>query len=375
MTLVFRPYAPPPVEQTTEAFDYEEYDDIDDFEDSDDDVESTAGGNNRVHRRPTKTSGGASLFSRLANSASANITDFIAGAHLPSEEPGQTFTIVLYDSRPIWAQSITFNINFGKRQDASKFASLKKFVTYPVTPTSTNRSVLRRYKHFDWLVHRLHELYPAIAVPSLPDAKVTGHDDAFIQDRETKLLEWANRMSTHPVISQTEVFQHFVTTSEKDEKRWKLGKRKAEKDPFKDIVSYLVFTGDAAQIGVVNSKRIVPALDAYTKYSCEIEKHSKHAMNAAKSLSTANRGPVKSSYQSLGKAVSSLGSNFKKGLSGNYTDLIYFPDMSAMGNAFESIGATFTRISEMVERQPEKDIDVIENATWIQTGTLEHIPG
>ena len=351
--------------------DYDQYD-SDDFDS--DDYEGAPKGVPMPNRQANKPKPSRSLFSRLANLTGAAVTDYISGVNIPSEKPKRFLEITFYDGRPLWSQAEIFNINFGQRQDGSKIGGFKKFQVYAVTPTSTNRSVLRRYKHFDWLIARLHELYPEVAVPGLPDAKVTGHDDAFIQDREQKLIEWSNRMSSHPIISQSDVFQHFITVNEKNEKVWKSGKRKAEKDPFKGMNSYLAVDGDPTNFSYINSKRVLPALEAYTKYSSEVDKQSKIAMQASRSITTVYTGGLKEGYKTLGKSVSVLGTQFKKGLSGNYTDLIYFPDMTGLGSAFESIGACYQKISEMHTDQTEKDFEVLENALWVHTGCIEHIP-
>lgn len=44
-----------------------------------------------------------------------------------------------------------------------------------------------------------------------------------------QLQSFVNRMCRHPVLSQSEVWSHFLVCT--DEKRWKTGKRRAEKDP------------------------------------------------------------------------------------------------------------------------------------------------
>ena len=44
-----------------------------------------------------------------------------------------------------------------------------------------------------------------------------------------QLQSFVNRICRHPVLSQSEVWNHFLTCT--DDKRWKTGKRKAEKDP------------------------------------------------------------------------------------------------------------------------------------------------
>ncbi|CAN7951153.1 unnamed protein product [Ixodes pacificus] len=61
------------------------------------------------------------------------------------------------------------------------------------------------------------------------DVLVPGrYQDNFIEHRMAKLQLWVNRICQHPVMSQSSVWMHFLTCT--DEKRWKLGKRKAEKD-------------------------------------------------------------------------------------------------------------------------------------------------
>ena len=55
------------------------------------------------------------------------------------------------------------------------------------------------------------------------------YEEEFIEHRMNQLQSFVDRVCHHPVLSQSEVWQHFLTCT--DEKRWKSGKRKAEKDP------------------------------------------------------------------------------------------------------------------------------------------------
>lgn len=87
-----------------------------------------------------------------------------------------------------------------------------------------------RYKHFDWLYARLVERFPVISVPHLPEKQATGRfEEDFIAKRRKGLIWWMNHMTSHPVLARCDVFQHFLTCGA-DEKAWKQGKRKAEKD-------------------------------------------------------------------------------------------------------------------------------------------------
>ena len=55
------------------------------------------------------------------------------------------------------------------------------------------------------------------------------YEEDFIEHRMNQLQSFVDRVCRHPVLSQSEVWQHFLTCT--DERRWKTGKRKAEKDP------------------------------------------------------------------------------------------------------------------------------------------------
>jgi sorting nexin-9/18/33 len=50
--------------------------------------------------------------------------------------------------------------------------------------------------------------------------------------RKAQLELWLNRLSSHPVISESEVFIHFLQCDDTSSK-WKAGKRKAEKDEYR----------------------------------------------------------------------------------------------------------------------------------------------
>ena len=59
--------------------------------------------------------------------------------------------------------------------------------------------------------------------------KLGRYEEEFIEHRMNQLQSFVDRVCHHPILSQSEVWQHFLTCT--DEKRWKAGKRKAEKDP------------------------------------------------------------------------------------------------------------------------------------------------
>ena len=116
---------------------------------------------------------------------------------------------------------------------------------------------LRRYKHFDWLYARLVERFPVISVPHLPEKQATGRfEEDFIAKRRKGLIWWMNHMTSHPVLARCDVFQHFLTCGA-DEKAWKQGKRKAEKDELVGANFFLTIRWEAGSklCGLESSKQ------------------------------------------------------------------------------------------------------------------------
>ncbi len=58
--------------------------------------------------------------------------------------------------------------------------------------------------------------------------KLGRYEEQFIEHRKNQLQAFVDSVCRHPVLSKCTVWQHFITCT--DEKRWKQGKRKAEKD-------------------------------------------------------------------------------------------------------------------------------------------------
>ncbi|KAG8234814.1 hypothetical protein J437_LFUL015171, partial [Ladona fulva] len=101
-----------------------------------------------------------------------------------------------------------------------------------------NIQVSRRYKHFDWLHERLVEKFCLLAIPPLPDKQISGrYEEIFIEHRRMQLQAFVDYVCKHPILSQCWVWQHFITCT--DEKRWKAGKRRAEKDEIVGANSFL----------------------------------------------------------------------------------------------------------------------------------------
>lgn len=113
----------------------------------------------------------------------------------------------------------------------TKLGGLKTFVAYQLTPSYNGETVNRRYKQFDWLHERLTEKFNLIAIPPLPDKQIKfdKFEQDFVDRRRVLLQEFVDYVCRHPVLSNCEVWHHFLARS--DKAMWKKGKREAEKDP------------------------------------------------------------------------------------------------------------------------------------------------
>ncbi|CAK9301128.1 unnamed protein product [Gordionus sp. m RMFG-2023] len=147
-------------------------------------------------------------------------------------------------------------------QKESKLKGLKSFIAYQMTCSNTGIRISRRYKHFDWLHERLQEKFTLIAIPPLPGKQVTGrYEEEFIEHRMNRLQMWVNRICRHPILSQCQVWLHFVSCT--DMKQWKDGKRKAEKDP---LIGAELFNTIKVPGQTLNLDSIEQQIQKFTKF-------------------------------------------------------------------------------------------------------------
>uniref|UniRef100_A0A674N688 Sorting nexin 9b n=1 Tax=Takifugu rubripes TaxID=31033 RepID=A0A674N688_TAKRU len=167
---------------------------------------------------------------------------------------------------PVWLYPETqLDCMVADPKKGSKMYGLKSYIEYQITPSNTNRPVNHRYKHFDWLYERLLDKFgSAIPIPSLPDKQVTGRfEEEFIKMRMERLQAWMTRMCRHPVVSNSEVFQTFLTY--KDEKDWKTGKRKAEKDETVGVMIFSTIETEAPDLGAHEVEQKCEQFSRFTK--------------------------------------------------------------------------------------------------------------
>lgn len=194
---------------------------------------------------------------------------------------------------------------------------LKSFIAYQLTPSFSGIEVSRRYKHFDWLHNRLTEKFNVIAIPPLPDKQISGrYEEHFVEHRRVQLQEFVNYVCRHPVLSMCEVWHHFLTCS--NEKHWKEGKRKAEKDnlvganfclcieaPDKDLLASTVDT----------------KIDSSIAYLNHMDQSIKQLMQTAADQQKKCETMYKREYMKIGESFFTLGAAFEFAEGGMFSNL------------------------------------------------------
>ncbi|KAM6992596.1 sorting nexin-9b isoform 2-T2 [Tautogolabrus adspersus] len=244
----------------------------------------------------------------------------------------------------------------------SKMYGLKSYIEYQITPNTTNRPVNHRYKHFDWLYERLLDKFgSAIPIPSLPDKQVTGRfEEEFIKMRMERLQGWMTRMCRHPVVSSSEVFQTFLTY--KDEKDWKTGKRKAEKD---ETVGVMIFSTIEPEGQDLEPVEVEQKCEQFSRFTKAMDDGVKEILTVGNEHWKRCTGPLPKEYQRIGKAFQNLSSVFtSSGYQGE----------STLTDAMTAAGKTYEEIAHMVAEQPKKDLHFLMETNNEYKGLLGCFP-
>ncbi|XP_045150349.1 sorting nexin-9 isoform X1 [Echinops telfairi] len=281
----------------------------------------------------------------------------------PLAKPKEKISIIVGDYGPMWVYpTSTFDCLVADPKKGSKMYGLKSYIEYQLTPTNTNRSVNHRYKHFDWLYERLLGKFgTAIPIPSLPDKQVTGRfEEEFIKMRMERLQAWMTRMCRHPVISESEVFQQFLNF--RDEKEWKTGKRKAEKD---ELVGVMIFSTVEPEAPDLDLLEIEQKCDAVSKFTKAMDDGVKELLTVGQEHWKRCTGPLPKEYQKIGKALQSLATVFRSSGYQGETDL---------NDAITEAGKTYEEIANLVAEQPKKDLHFLMECNHEYKGFLGCFP-
>ncbi|XP_061706330.1 sorting nexin lst-4 [Cydia pomonella] len=245
----------------------------------------------------------------------------------------------------------------------SKFKGIKSFIAYQLTPSFNNIQVSRRYKHFDWLHERLQEKFTLIPIPPLPDKQISGrYDEQLIERRRVQLQEFVDWMCKHPVLSKCEVWQHFLTCT--DEKRWKAGKRQAEKD-------ILIGLNYCISLVVPEKALLQSQVDQITEQSHTFFASMDSSVKFLTNMSVAQSKKFQSQYkidcQKVGEAFYNLGN----ALSLDEGSVV---STSKLTSAIKMTGGAYIEIGRMYDEQPKYDWDPLGDKFHLYKGIVGSFP-
>ncbi|NXU13334.1 SNX33 protein, partial [Pardalotus punctatus] len=292
----------------------------------------------------------------------SGVEAFILGDVPLMSKIAETYCIEMGSRGPQWrANPHPFICSVEDPTKQTKFKGIKSYISYKLTPSNINSPVYRRYKHFDWLYNRLLHKFTVISVPHLPEKQATGRfEEDFIEKRKRRLILWMDHMTSHPVLSQYEGFQHFLCC--RDEKQWKLGKRRAEKDEMVGA-SFLL----TIQIPTEHQdlQDVEDRVDAFKAFSKKMDDSVLQLTNVASELVRKHVGGFRKEFQKLGNAFQAISHSF-------HMDPPY--SLDALNNAISHTGKTYETVGEMFAEQPKNDLFLMLDTLSLYQGLLSNFP-
>ncbi|XP_062898989.1 sorting nexin-18-like [Mobula hypostoma] len=287
---------------------------------------------------------------------------FILGEAAGFVKDGDKICVVLGSHGPEWQENpYPFSCSIDEPTKQTKFKGIKSYISYRLVPSHTQSQVNRRYKHFDWLYGRLVEKFPVISVPHIPEKQATGRfEEDFISKRKKGLILWMNHMTSHPVLARCDVFQHFLTC--KDEKAWKQGKRKAEKDDMVGANFFLTLSTPPTPLDLQEVESRVDGFKAFTKRMDESVFQLSHTANEFARKQVVG---FKKEYQKVGTSFRLLSQAFEM-------DQQSFS--IGLNRAIAFTGDVYDAIGELFAEQPKQDIDPIVDLLTLYQGHLTNFP-
>lgn len=297
------------------------------------------------------------MFSKSSDS-------YILGTLSPTVPPDERVYIIQHSLGYIWKQNTeNYYVTIASPKTESKLKGLKTFTAYQLTPSHTNIVVSRRYKQFDWLHERLVEKFSLIPIPPLPAKQQTGRfEEQFIEHRRAQLQEFTNYMCNHPILSNCEVWKHFITCT--DEKRWKAGKRKAERDPLVGANYCAAITAPDKQL---MQSTVDKELDSLNAFSHQMTIAVKALMNIADDQTKKFQIQHKKDFQRIGEGLSELAKALDIDERRLTTD-------SQLSQAVGRTAAIYINLGQLFGDQPKRDWLPFSDRFHIYRGILNAYP-
>lgn len=267
----------------------------------------------------------------------------------------------------VWRpSSAPYSCSIATHGKESKMKGFKTFISYDVRTPARNTEVRRRYKHFDWLMQRLGEKFIMTPLPPLPEKQIAGrfHDD-FVEHRRNLLQLWVNYVTRHPILSQCDVWSHFITCPTDDMKGWKLGKRRAEKD---ELVGANFFFSIEVVAGTptLDNVRVTKQLENFQRFVYKFDEAVKHMYNTTVDQSKKFSSIYSKDIKRLSEGIKELSSAFQSGTA--------WRNSLALNESIRQTSAAYEDISRLYEEQPKVDFEPMADLLHQYKGLLANWP-
>lgn len=268
----------------------------------------------------------------------------------------------------IWKPSnASYSCTVSTHGKETKMKGLKTFISYDIRTSTRDIEVRRRYKHFDWLKDRLEQKFYLTPLPPLPEKQIAGrfHED-FVEHRRNLLQLWVNYVTRHPVLSQCDVWWHFITCrADSNDKGWKDGKRKAEKD---ELVGANFFFSVEIQPGTspLDPIKTIKQLDNFNRFVSKFDDAVKHMYNTAVDQSKRYSSVYSKDMKKLSESIRELASAFQSGTA--------WRNSLGLNEAIRQTSAAYEDIGRLFEEQPKGDFEPMADLLHQYKGLLASWP-
>ncbi|XP_058053740.1 sorting nexin lst-4 [Anopheles bellator] len=285
---------------------------------------------------------------------------YLLGLPVPDVSESDRVHVLSMEHGIVWKpMRDTYTVSVDSPKKEKKFNGLKSFIAYQLTPSFNNIPVARRYKHFDWLHERLVAKFCLIPIPPLPDKQISGrYDEEFVEHRRVQLQEFVDWMCRHPILATCGVWMHFLTCT--DEKKWKTGKRTAEKDP---LVGTMFCASIFPPEKMLLQSQVEPQVEAAGTFVPQMDAAVKTLFAICGDQSKKFQVQWKKEYQRIGEGFSELARALG-------VDERRAATQISLSNSVGHAAGVFISIGQLFGEQPKHDFVPFSDRLHIYRGLL-----
>lgn len=207
-------------------------------------------------------------------------------------------------------------------ENLSQYISYKLNVSVTENGKSTQSTIIRRYRDFQWLHQNLFALYPGALIPPLPEKAVVGRfTEEFVRERQLGLQGFLNQVLNHKDLSQWKHISTFLLADDEtfaDAKEIRIEGRSRAATLQAGVMSMVNNVAAAIQGNQYEDEEFTPeelAIDELNNYVTGLEKVIESSSKSYDQLAKYNAESTKQ-WVALGQACLKL-SETEKGDGGD----------------------------------------------------------